>query len=341
MYTMRPFVTCASSLSDPVHRRNGPGALAPAEQFKRSQTQGFTLIELLVVIAIIAILAAILLPALSSAKERGRATVCMGNLRQLTLAWLMYPGDNNDRLVLNHDYGSGTLPLDKSWVCNGEDWNPTKTSNFDLNFLKNAMLAPYCGRQTAIYKCPSDRWQCGGQDRIRSFSMNGFIEGGAYAPYDAVSGNAAGYPVGQSHWYNQNKHPILKAYNKVQDLSTPVPDVNVVGSEWINPGVADLFVFAEEHPDSINDGWMNVYNQNGLFWEDLPGSNHGKFTEFSFADGHAQPHKWLASGGQALTLGTCPPVSGTSTSSTWLTGGLDGAADQTWAREHATAAIAP
>ena len=214
--------------------------------------QGFTLIELLVVIAIIAILAALLLPALSKAKERGRAIVCQSNLRQMTLAWLLYPDDNNGRLVPNHD-GGGVTP-DKSWVANWEDWNTVNNQNFDLTLLQNAMLAPYCNKQVKIYKCPSDHWQCGGQERTRSISMNAFMEGGAYAPYDDISGSAAGYPVGQSHWYHSGHGPVLKAYNKVQDLSASVPDINVGGGEWHNPGVTDLFVFSEEHPDSINDG---------------------------------------------------------------------------------------
>ena len=295
------------------------------------------------VIAIIAILAALLLPALGGAKARATAASCMNNLRQLTLAWLLYPDDFDGKLVPNHDYGSGTIALDSSWVCNGENWDPNNNGNFDTNLLKNALLAPYCNKQTRIYKCPADRWTCGSRDRIRSYSMNGFIEGGAYfPPYVA---NAPSYPFGQSHWFHSGSPPVLKAYNKVQDLSSFVPGVNVFGSEWINPQITDLFVFAEEHPDSINDGWMNVCNSNGgNIWEDLPASNHGKFTEFSFADGHAQAHKWLAGSGQARISGTCPPVSATfdtSTITSWLTTTPDAVADQHWAAQHATAAISP
>ena len=313
-----------------VRHRNGP--------------EGFTLIELLVVIAIIAILAALLLPALTAAKERGKAIVCQSNIKQMTLGWLIYPSDNNERLVPNHDgnvvnaHGQA-VGMTMSWAANWEDWNSGNTENFDKSILEGAMLAPYLSKQLTLYKCPSDHWQCGGQDRLRSISMNAFIEGGIYD--NAADGGGYGYPANQSHWYHTGSSPVLMAYNKVQDLSASVPDVKINGNEWINPKIADLFVFSEEHPDSINDGWMNVYNRSGTYWEDLPASNHGKFTEFSFADGHAEGHKWLASGGVALTKGTCPPVTGTGTSSTWLTGpsGSSEAQDQTWASEHATAAI--
>jgi prepilin-type N-terminal cleavage/methylation domain-containing protein len=280
-----------------------------------SRCGGFTLIELLVVIAIIAILAALLLPALAGAKEKAKEARCISNLKQMTLAWLMYPEDNADRLTPNHD-GHTTDPQ-VNWIAGWLNFTPDNPDNINTNYLRNGLLAPYCSRQVAIYKCPSDRYPCleGGKsfDRVRSYSMNGFLEGGAYI---GPGGGGDAYPVGQSHWYNKNHPPILRAYNRTADLTWPHP--------------TDLFVFAEEHPDSINDGWMNVRANAGIYWEDLPGSFHGKLTVFSFADGHAEGHKWIA------PAFTCRPVTmPPNPINTWTPG--PNLTDIGWANVHATA----
>src|ERR1039457_1035338 len=190
----------------------------PISIFGRRQTSvvgahhraGFTLIELLVVIAIIAILAALLLPALSRAKEKGRQIVCVSNLKQMTLAWIMYPGDNNDRLAPNHDGATSGPTI--NWIAGWVNFVADNRDNTNTAYLQNGLLASYCSKQTAIYKCPSDKYQCveGGSsmDRIRSISMNGFIQGGAYF------GEAAsqGYPGNLSHWYH-TPPTAYRAYN--------------------------------------------------------------------------------------------------------------------------------
>jgi prepilin-type N-terminal cleavage/methylation domain-containing protein len=251
-----------------VHHRRGqrPGFLA------------FTLIELLVVIAIIAILAALLLPALAAAKEKAQGTQCLSNLKQLTLAWLMYPDDYNGWLPPNENESGQGNP---SWVKGVLNWNANNPDNINITYLTQSLLGPYCNRQPGIYHCPADIYTCteGNQQllRVRSMSMNGFIEGGGYS----TSGS------GTSTWY-----PGWRAYNKTADL--------------INPAPVDLIVFLDEHPDTIDDGWFittvgSSLSDNPGVWEDLPASYHNHACGLGFADGHAAIHKWLEGS-------TCLPV---------------------------------
>jgi prepilin-type N-terminal cleavage/methylation domain-containing protein len=300
----------------PSGRRAAAGGVEPA---------GFTLIELLVVIAIIAILAALLLPALARAKQEALRVKCTSNEKQMTLGWLMYPDDNTGMLPPNHD-GATTDPT-INWIAGWINFTPLNLDNVNVDYLKNGLLAPYCKKQTDIYKCPADTYQCkesnGSKDRVRSISMNGFIQGGAY--YSEAA--SQGYPANQSHWYNSTKPPPLRSYNKAQDM--------------VNPSPASLFVFAEEHPDSINDGWMNVRSANGVYWEDLPATYHGKGTCFSFADGHCDFHKWFTTTGKPATdpspTGTCPSVvMAANPQNQWLPGDPK-QTDINWALLHATA----
>jgi prepilin-type N-terminal cleavage/methylation domain-containing protein/prepilin-type processing-associated H-X9-DG protein len=235
----------------------------------------FTLIELLVVIAIIAILAAMLLPALSKAKQKTQGTYCMNNAKQMMVAWHMYLHDNADRIVVALHGGSarnggpnapavyGDPIWGIGWVEGWLDWTGN-TDNTNLNFLINdkcARLAPYIAKSKNVFKCPADNF-IGAQQRplgwTRCRSFSGNIGVGA--------GNAESGP-----WDNIYQH-----YQKASEMSYPGP--------------ANTWVFVDEHPDSINDA--GCFNPRGFLWVDMPAAYHNGACGFAFADGHSEIHKW-------------------------------------------------
>jgi len=244
--------------------------------------KGFTLIELLVVIAIIAILAALLLPALAKAKLKAQAIADMSNKKQLTLAWIMYAGDNYETLVPNADgdqvYG-GTM----SWIPGRPvvpdlDWNPGPYNTNVMNVTTN-VLGIYCSGQYAIYTSPGDTYLAPVQ---RALGYNRLFNHRARSvAMDAAIG--AGNPTSGGGY----KPPPTLSYLAPFFVATKM-------NQLIHP--SESWVFINEHPDSIDDGVFYVdpraANGTGTLIE-LPSSYLGGDCGISFADGHAVIHHWV------------------------------------------------
>lgn len=234
----------------------------------------FTLIELLVVIAIIAILAGMLLPALAKSKQKAQGIMCMGNTKQLMLAWKLYIDDNNDNLPYAYaDAGGPKASL--AWCQGIEDWSDSNTDNWnETNTVARGAIWKYTGPSQKIYTCPADKYTVRPTSgpykgktipRLRSNSMNSWC----------------GMNEGNWTWFGG---PEFRKFLKTADM--------------IAPGPSMTWVLVDEHPDSMNDGFFCV-DMNGYpaaaqtKLPDVPASYHNGACGFAFADGHSEIKKWL------------------------------------------------
>jgi prepilin-type N-terminal cleavage/methylation domain-containing protein len=234
-------------------------------EFRRD---GFTLVELLVVIAIIAILAGLILPALAGTREEARSVICMNNTKQLMLACMLYTDDHQSQLPYNigSNAGNGVAAVQTNinWVNGLMSWG-TEPDNTNTAKLTEASLGPYVNGVVSAYHCPSDhalsaiQVQAGWSQRVRSYSMNAMVGNAGPASIAGVNIN----------------NPFYQQFFKITDILQP----------------AQIFVFLDEHPDSIDDGYFinRAYEPE---WIDLPASYHNRAAEFSYADCHSAPHRW-------------------------------------------------
>jgi prepilin-type N-terminal cleavage/methylation domain-containing protein/prepilin-type processing-associated H-X9-DG protein len=229
----------------------------------RRPFSGFTLIELLVVIAIIAILAGMLLPALAKAKTKAQGIMCMNNTKQLMMAWRLYVDDCYGKIPAAYS----DQPGNRAWVYGIQDWSSGNRDNWDpTNTLMKGTIWRYTGPSQNIYKCPADIYKTVGakpRERLRSNSINAWC----------------GMHDGKATWFGNS--PPWRMFLRDSDFVAP----------------ADTWVFVDEHPDSINDGFFCVDmnpapNLASARLPDAPASYHNGACGFVFADGHSEIHKW-------------------------------------------------
>ena len=248
----------------------------------RARHTGFTLIELLVVIAIVAILAALLMPALSKARMRAEAISCLNNTGQLELACQLYTDDHENYFPYNLVMNASSFRTNLNWVNNVMTWGVAglqDSDNTNTATILNASLGTYASGSVAVYRCPADQAlssvqiAAGWSHRLRSYSLNAMLGNVGNASITGVNVN----------------NPNYRQFFKTTQIPRP----------------AEIFTFLDEHPDSIGDGYFlnrqttltphvhgnHSYSQDE--WIDLPASYHNNSASFAFADGHASLHRWL------------------------------------------------
>jgi prepilin-type N-terminal cleavage/methylation domain-containing protein/prepilin-type processing-associated H-X9-DG protein len=235
------------------------------------QRNAFTLVELLVVIAVIGILSSLLLPSLARAKLQAQGGLCENNTRQLILGCLMYCDDNGGFFPYN--MAGAAMHTNINWAGDLLDWE-TDSDNTNTALLTDAALGPYVAQSAAVYHCPSDtalsaiQQSAGWANRARSYSMNASVGDAGEITQSGVNTN----------------NPDYIQFFRLSSV----------------PEAAQIFVFIEEHPDTIYDGYFlnDAYPRE---WMRLPASHHDGGANISFADGHAELHHWQ-------DAGTTPPA---------------------------------
>jgi prepilin-type N-terminal cleavage/methylation domain-containing protein/prepilin-type processing-associated H-X9-DG protein len=215
----------------------------------------FTLVEMLVTIAVIGILTSLLLPVVSKAKGKANAVACLNNLKQLQTCWLMYVHDHNDFVPPNRSVLNGGVwrSTPDSWIGDSSARHDTDTTN-----IENGLLFKFdYNRSFATYRCPSDKSQV----------------------LDPAGANL-GMPRTRSYsmsgcWGGRT--------NEVQNT------IDQLGAAQ-NP--AQLFVFIDEHEDSIDDAHFLTWPNPDPRWVNMPSGRHDQSGNLSFADGHAERWKW-------------------------------------------------
>jgi competence protein ComGC len=228
----------------------------------RSPEAAFNLIELCVMVACAAVLILLVLPALAADKTQSASTGCLYNLRHLQAGCAMYATENNDYLMPNAPLGSAA---ENTW-CGNETESLLFSENANTNpaVYMGSLLWPYIGNNLNVYRCPGDTVPSPNGLRIRSYSMNGQM--------------GTVYPLVQAD--DQADNPGYLTYAKGSDIIRPIP--------------ANAFVFADESPDSINDGFLQINSGSHIF-PDIPACYLEGGCGFSFADGHGEIHRWQTS----------------------------------------------
>lgn len=254
---------------------------------------GFTIVELLVILAILAIFGALALPALAQ-DNRGLSRViqCMDNHRQLIKAWQMYTADSEEYVPNNYTI-PGTQAAITKWTTTGicDTWAPNimdfavglgSMSVTNTALAKASLLSPYLGGNIAPFRCPADNflsksqknagWKC----RLRSVSMN-------------------------SNWGRSDPSEPKRAFNASWVYGAAFRQWHRTG-EVRKP--AEMYVFVEEHPNSINDGFFILQwgsgsgeyptTSPGGSWSDIPAFHHNNSSSFAFADGHTEMKRWIS-----------------------------------------------